>query len=309
MHKMTALIIRAPEFEDTLPKGQQPIRTVGVARFERNMKLVRSAKEQTGYSMMAAIVGRAGSGKTIAVQAYVDGFEIQSHTGLRPVIKVKVDPRSTARALTTNILIALSEQPRGGNQQELARQAAHALIANDIQILIVDEADWLTVDSFDLLRRIHDSSGCPVVLVGLPTLLDIIRTQEKFSSRVGMVYPFPVPTEDELINTILPNLVFPHWRFDPSYAQDRALGKRIFQIVGPSFRRLRQLLTLASRVADHDGLERITADVIEEVTNYIPDAPCSDSGDIQQELGEYEKISVARHNAKRKKDGNLQAGA
>jgi AAA domain len=297
---------KTPEFEDTLPKGQKPIQTQGVIHFERCMKLVRSAKEKTGYSMMCAITGRAGSGKTIAVQSYVDGFEIQSHTGLRPVIKVKVDPRSTARALTTNILVALNEQPRGKNQQELAHQVAHVLVANDIQILIVDEADWLTADSFDLLRRIHDNSGCPVVLVGLPSLLGVIRTQEKFSSRVGMVVKFPVPTKDEWINTILPNLVFPLWQFDPSNPQDRALGEWTFHIVGPSLRRLRQLLTLASRVADYGGVERITKSEIEEVRTYTPDAPSSDANDTEPEMGEYERISMARHGAKKKKGGKSQ---
>jgi DNA transposition AAA+ family ATPase len=304
--ELITMITKTPEFEDTLPNGQKTIRTLGVERFERNMKLIRSAKEQTGYSMMVAIVGRAGSGKTIAVQSYVDGFEIQSHTGLRPVIKVKVDPRSTARALTTNILLALNEQPRGRNQQELAQQGAHVLVANDIQILIVDEADWLTADSFDLLRRIHDNSGCPVVLVGLPSLLSVIRTHEKFISRVGMVVRFPVSTKDEWIKTILPNLVFPHWQYDLSNAQDRALGEWIFQIVGPSLRRLRHLVTLASCVADHDGIERITKNEIEEVRSFTPDAPGSDADDTEQEMGEYERISMARREAKKKRGGKSQ---
>ena len=182
----TSFGVIAGAAEDRLPAGQAPIQTTGVKFLGRFMKVIIDSKVNTGYSTMGVITGNAGIGKTIAIQAFVDGFEPRSHTGLPAVVKVKVKPDSTPKAVAADILASLSEKPRGHNRYELADEVAVAIVRNDLILLIVDEADRLNAASFDLLRHIHDKTGCPIVLVGLPDILKVIGRQEKFASRVGM---------------------------------------------------------------------------------------------------------------------------
>lgn len=177
--------------EDHLPPGQKLIETHGVIKLRNITKFLMRSKDRTGYWKIAVITGKAGIGKTIAVQAFVDTFPPRSHTGLPAVIKVKVKPDSTPKALALDIISVLADKPRGRNRYELADEVAAAIIRNELELLIIDEADRLTEASFELLRHIHDQTGCPIALVGLPEIWRVIRTQEKFASRVGLKMEFP----------------------------------------------------------------------------------------------------------------------
>jgi hypothetical protein len=98
----------------------------------------------------------------------------------------------------------------------LALEAAVAIMNNDLKILFVDEADLLNVDGFEFLRYIFNKTGCPIVVVGLRQILQVIREYEKFGSRVGPHIEFRPPDEEEVLTKILPQLLVPHWKFDLS---------------------------------------------------------------------------------------------
>ena len=149
--------------------------------------------------MMGVITGRAGLGKTVAIQDFVDEAQPMSCTGLPSIIKIKVKPDSTPKALAMDVLTSLCDKPIGSNRYQLADEVAAAIKRNSVSLLIVDEADRLTEASFDLLRHIHDKTGCPVILVGLPDILKVIARQEKFQSRVGLKMSFPAVTEEEML--------------------------------------------------------------------------------------------------------------
>lgn len=289
--------------EDHLPPGQEAIETEGVKRLRSFMKLVMESKKR-GYPSMGVITGRAGIGKSVAIQAFVDKFDPLSHTGLPPILKIKLISSSTPRSLARNILLGLQEKPRGRNRYELADEAAAGLIRNDNDLLIVDEADRLNEASFDMLRHIHDKTGCPVVLVGLPDILKVILHQEKFASRVGIEMKFPTCTKHELLTVVLPGLVFPRWVYDPTNEDHLSMGEEIFKKVGPSLRRLRQLLDISSQLAELRQAQQITLSIIEEAYGWTPfrrkKAENNDEQTEESEIGEYERKSARRKRGKRK---------
>jgi DNA transposition AAA+ family ATPase len=296
-----------PNFaEDTLPPGQEPILTSNVMRFKSFIMLLTNSNN--GYSTMGVVTGVAGVGKTVAIQTYVDSQKPLLHTGLLPVVKIKVKPGSTPKALATDIVTVLKDKPRGRNTFEMADEAADAIIRNDLKLIIVDEADRLNEDSFEVLRHIFDKTGCPILIVGLPNILSVIDRHEKFASRVGLRMNFGELEVEEILDLVLPNLVFERWEFNPDNPTDRAMGERIWEMVKPSLRKLRNLLQIASQTAKAYETPRITPEIIEQAFNWS--ASTADkhrlsgtkaNGQQVDETGEYERQSEIRNEAKRRK--------
>jgi AAA domain len=260
-------------FEDHLPPGQDPIDTSSMTTARVFLGFLMQSRARTGYSAMGVITGRSGIGKTIAVHTYLDKFLPRPHTGRPACTRVKVQHRSSALALARTLLGVLGDRPYGHNVYEVTDEAALAILRNDLELVVIDEADRLTADSFEVLRHIYDRTGCPIVLVGLPQILDVITRQEKFAGRVTMHLRFPPLAEREVVEMVLPNLVLPHWHFDATDGTDRALGALLWRRCAPSLRRLRDVLQVASEMADMNEEPRVSRATIEAAFEWLPHSP------------------------------------
>ncbi len=65
-----------------------------------------------------------------------------------------------------------------GKCKSIAAESAAAIERNDLKLLIVDEADRLNEDSFAMLRHLYDKTGCPILLVDLPSILERLAEQD-----------------------------------------------------------------------------------------------------------------------------------
>jgi DNA transposition AAA+ family ATPase len=65
-----------------------------------------------------------------------------------------------------------------GMGKTIAAEAAAAIERNDLKLIIVDEADRLNEDSVEVLRYLFDKTGCPIVLVDLPSILERLAEQD-----------------------------------------------------------------------------------------------------------------------------------
>ena len=288
--------------EDLLPVGQSPIHTQNVKRLRGFIRLITDKERR--YSTMGTVTGMAGIGKSVAIQAYCDNLPRQEHTGLPQAVKIKVKPRSTPKAFALDIVKALNDKPRGTNVYQVADEAAAALVRNDLILLIVDEADRLNEDSFEVLRHIHDQSGCGVVVVGLPSILSVIDRHEKFASRIGLRMEFlPLETQ-EVIQVVLPQLVFPRWKFTGESDEEWAMGEQIWKMVRPSMRNLRNLLQTASQLAEYSKESVITMDIIKQAFDWT--ATTADKQRLKKEqqvpnvATSYEAESERRQQARQK---------
>lgn len=239
--------------DEKLPPGQIPIETSNITDFRGFINLISDSKRTS--PTMGAVTGYAGVGKTVAIQAYLNQMLPRSHTLLPAAIKVTVKPNSTPKALATDIVKALEDKARGNTIFEVADEAAAAIARNDLELLFIDEADRLKDASFDVVRHLFDRTGCPIVVVGLPQIVRVIDAQDKFESRVGLRMAFAQLDLDEVINLLLPQLVIAGWKFNPD--SDREMGRKIWEMVRPSLRKLRNLLERASYLSQRDGNNRI----------------------------------------------------
>lgn len=288
--------------EDILPVGQKPINTQNVKRLRGFIRLITDRERK--YSSMGTVTGMAGIGKSVAIQAYCDNLPRQEHTGLPQVVKIKVKPRSTPKAFALDIVQALHDKPRGTNVYQVADEAAAALVRNDLQLLIVDEADRLNEDSFEVLRHIHDKSGCGVVVVGLPSILSVIDRHEKFASRIGLRMEFLPPEIEEVIQIIMPQLVFPHWEFTGQSEVEQVMGEQIWKMVRPSMRKLRNLLQTASQLAEYNKASVITVDIVKQAFEWTATAADKQRLKKEQQASNtptsYEAESERRQRARQK---------
>ena len=110
---------------------------------------------------IAVIVGDAGTGKTTALRRY----EAESHSAFL----IEVDPSFTKNTLVNEIARALGVDAKGGMTVVIGR-IVETLKERDA-VLIIDEADYLSDSSLELVRRIiNDKARTGIVLAGLPRL-------------------------------------------------------------------------------------------------------------------------------------------
>ena len=124
----------------------------------------RVANRAHGLPGMGCLYGRAGLGKTTAAIFAVNEFNA-CHIEALPIGGVK--------ALLRMIVVELGIRP-ARTTEEMFGQAA-AQLARSQRALIIDEADSILSDSkIEIVRRLHDASTAPVILIGeerLPQML------------------------------------------------------------------------------------------------------------------------------------------
>lgn len=298
--------------ENYLPVGQPAIVTSNIEEMQSLVELVLYVRSSTGYASMAVVMAPAGCGKTIAAYYLAALLNARSLTGLPLAIVVKVENDYSPIALASNILDELREPTYGNRGYQLAERAGDAMLTNELRLLIVDEADRLNRATFELLRQLVDKTGCPIVLVGLPRIKQVISVQEKFNSRVGDRISFKALSAEEIVERFLPHLVLPCWEFDPTKEADRAMGYALWQLVSPSLRNLRNLLAEASAIAAIRGAERVTQEDIDEALgrNDAGKQACDrkESSSSQPSGGKYEQESLDRHDAKEGPDEPEESG-
>ncbi len=160
--KKNAVIKRIDFVADTLNKIKiyDAINTV--------QEYVSSANQQgvTESCKIGIVYGRAGLGKTKAVQEYVKYAQncklITAQTGdneksilEKMCISIGIDNRGTSTAMKRNILNSLKGKE---------------------VILIIDESEHLRPKTIDIVRSIGDITGVGIILVGTETLRDKLKS-------------------------------------------------------------------------------------------------------------------------------------
>jgi hypothetical protein len=244
--------IYLPFDEDHLPLGQDPIETKSVRQLASFANLLITAHEQTGYNAVATVSGFPGVGKSIAVQAFLRKAAALSHAGFPACIEMRVKPDSTPKAFVEDLLLRLESMraPRlDTSRYRLADRAAEIIVSHDIRLIFVDEAEQLRADGFEFLRYIYGKAGCSLILIGDGRILSMLDRQPKFSSRSPLHQDFLPPSNEEILQTVLPQLHFSHWVFDPAQPEDKAMGEDLWFHAKRSFRNLRFILQFASSIA------------------------------------------------------------
>lgn len=306
-----------PKFHraEALPAYQPPVETTSLVTLRRQLKMLADVKEMSGYGMMGLFTGNPGLGKSVAAES----FAANSPSTVLFRIPEDASPRGVAWSLAK----ALDLNP-SGTAYEIKWDIIQTLIVTRKTMVIADEGDYLNARTFDTLRYIYDESGVSIAIISLPRLRKVIKKHKKFRSRVGMRERFEPLNEEEVLKTLLPGLKFPRWQYDFNKEQDYALGLFMWQIVKPSLRNLRDLMSRAMVVAvargkdqlidmaivknalqkggkfDNDDTDEDNEDMYEDDEDDEDDEEDGEESEPQK-LGKLEQESLRRRRAKRKK--------
>jgi DNA transposition AAA+ family ATPase len=156
--------------------------TIPTAHTSVTEKVIRAVTIAQDEATIAVIIGDSGCGKTTALRQYMR----ESHSALM----VDVDPSFSQSRLLEEIS-RVAGIDTSGNKSFIIDRIITTLRGRDA-VLIVDEADYLSDSSLELLRRIiHDKALTGLVLAGLPRLEYKIKNlrndHQQLQSRVGVM--------------------------------------------------------------------------------------------------------------------------
>lgn len=145
--------------------------------------------------------GEAGLGKTWSVREYAR---------LNPdVILVETNPGWSLRVLIRKLHRAVGLDGRGF-VDELLDEIVERLNKTG-RLIIIDEAENLPSDIINLIRRIHDHTGCGMLLVGMPRLIHNVRGRKgeltQLHSRSGVscsIAPLVSEDTEKIVKTCIP---------------------------------------------------------------------------------------------------------
>ena len=139
------------------------------------------------------IYGAPGIGKSVTVNKWVDGHPNSIFFTASPNIH-------NGRDVMEEILEAIGKKQTGRNKA--LEKSIVQILKGSNRAIIIDEAHFLRLSALETLRRIHDITEVPLILVGNPAIMDIITEQNKtltgqfFSRAVRIALDAKVPLED-----------------------------------------------------------------------------------------------------------------
>ena len=155
------------------------VKTNNVKRFITMMNNLQNRAE--GVPGMGLVYGEPGLGKSQTINWWA--FK-------NDAILVRCTQLMTARWLLTEILDEMGELS-GYKISDCFKLVVRNLLVNP-QIIIVDEVDYLTVDSraVETLRDIHDKTNVPIILVGMINAKSRLKKFNHLYDRLSEIVKF-----------------------------------------------------------------------------------------------------------------------
>lgn len=186
------------------------------------------------------IYGQAGLGKTQAVKNYCEKNPA--------AILIEANPSFTALVLMRK-LAAAAKVSTVGSLNDLFESVSDRL-RDSGRLIVVDEAENLPLRALEIIRRLHDDTGCGLVLSGMPRLVANLRGKHgelvQLYSRVSVALNLGDSMPDEELEEIA--------RAAMPEADDETIAELVKQSNGNT-RRMSKLMRGAVRTANKNGIK------------------------------------------------------
>lgn len=234
------------------------------------------------YGYIGICVGSPGVGKTSSAWKFTRWREINEVSDRRRLIRAAAGSLKHCRGiLYTPPVVTTPNRIQEGIEQavetlnstvadatlvkrsgDLAHRWRLAQIANFLELIIIDEADRLTMPALEEVRSQHDNRECGVVLIGMPGLEKRLSRFPQFYSRIGFVHHFR-PLRGEEVADIAKR----KWErlavYNTEDPPSREAMAAIIRIVGGNHRLLRRLFEQMERVMKINRMKVITPEVVQ----------------------------------------------
>ncbi len=195
---------------------------------------------------MAAVVGRAGRGKTTAAE------RIYTHNP--NTVYVLYEEKWPHLYLLREITFKLcGTRPRF--RQQCAEMIENELAARR-RIVMIDEADRMNLTCLNVVRNIHDKCHVPVLLIGEEKLSSSLSSERRLIDRVRRTVAFGPITQADIS-------VYFYKRLGLKLLPEQTA--KIHKHSQGNFRQVLMATVKAERILKASGLTTITSKVIDEI--------------------------------------------
>ena len=186
------------------------------------------------------IYGQAGLGKTQAVKNYCEKNPA--------AILIEANPSFTALVLMRK-LAAAAKVSTVGSLNDLFESVSDRL-RDSGRLIVVDEAENLPLRALEIIRRLHDDTGCGLVLSGMPRLVanlrgkhgELVQLYSRVSVALNLGESMPDDELEEIARAAMPE------------ADDATIAELVKQSNGNT-RRMSKLMCGAVRTANKNGIK------------------------------------------------------
>lgn len=223
---------------------------VATRTMRRIAEIMRDAHEG---GEIVVVYGQAGLGKTEAVKHYCR---------INPAaILVEANPSFTALVLMRKLAAAVKVSAIG-SLNDLFEAVADRLRGSG-RLMVVDEAENLPLRALEILRRLHDDTGCGLVLSGMPRLVANLRGKHgelvQLYSRVSVALPLGESLPDDELEQIARDAL--------PEAEDDTIAEIVKSSNGNT-RRMSKLMRGAVRTANKNGIP-LQAGIVKKYSGLI----------------------------------------
>lgn len=160
----------------------------------RKIAFLHLRKKEAGVLGGLLITGESGSGKSTLSSSYQEYFP-RDDTGDRtviPVLMVSVPESPSVKSLAEAVLIALGDPNAAkGTKEEKTNRAKHYLKECKVELILIDEFHHFldggrlsqALSVTDWLKLLMDDTAIPIVLLGLPRSIQVLRLNPQLRRR------------------------------------------------------------------------------------------------------------------------------
>lgn len=132
-----------------------------------------------------------------------------------------------------------------------------------VPLIIVDEADRLSLKSLEHLRHIYDEHGMGLILLGMPGIEKRLARYPQLYSRIGFVHPFKPLSDDEMRFLFAKRSETFGLTFDPDTFEHVEALSMIIRITRGNFRLIERLFAQMKRVMTVNTISDVSGGVVE----------------------------------------------
>ena len=134
---------------------------------------------------------------------------------------------------------------------------------HQVKVIIIDEAERLRPEAFELVREMYDSGRTNFIFIGMPGIEKTMSRFPQLCSRIGFVHQFKNMGSQELKFILENHLEKLNYTFKDDDYNDQEVISTILRITNGNFRLVDRVIKQAIRIMKVNCMTTITKEILD----------------------------------------------